>query len=689
MRLPQTGELFEGKYQIRQALGEGGFATVFHATDTEIEREVAIKVLAPRDGEYPGGIVARFMREARVIAGLQDPHTIKLFEFGESADGLLYMVFQYVSGIDLAELLRRRGPLSPAVAIHIARQVLFALNEAHAAGVLHRDIKPANVLVHSYMGDEFTVKLLDFGIAKVESGVGGPSITKTGAIVGTPRYMAPEQIFGEELAPPCDIYSLGLVMYEMLVGRPAVVGSKDEMLRAQVSDQPFILPYDVAWPSLRQVVERMLARPPNARFQSAREVIGALDYAQQDPSGLPSSGVTPWSSGNGHALAPISTEPRAPSAVSATRPAAMTRQSRTILSVGLSLCVAVAAAVYALSRPDRAEDSSVATPQEIPTALLEAPPAPYRPPPPMNDVEVDASMAPDVGVELARAIEPKSDGCGKSYTWSKAKPLLVSTGTARRQAHAFLPIRYDPNKRYPVVVVLQPRFGQVHHYATRTQLRAMAYDEGKVIVLGLEPSDMMAPWNDPDDIELLRHLVPTAAENFCLDRSRVYAVGTGAGGQMARELACALPLSGIATSGDSEHLDSTSCAANPPVPMLAIFGRDDRFVPMKGGVGCTGIEFLSADDHDEIWRARNGCGAQPTKWLDEDGSFCNVWTCDEAPYGSCRAAGGHYLHKSRWEVMDPASCASSTLKLSAGRTAWKFFQAHGRVLDVHEPPAGN
>ena len=153
MELPAPGQLFQRKYKLQEVLGRGGFAAVYRATDVEIGRDVAIKVLAPGEDGYSSGIASRFMREARVIGGFQDPHTITMFEFGRSDDGLLFMVFEYVKGQDLSKAIRTRGPMPQEDVVHILGQVLQSLREAHAAGVLHRDIKPANILVYDYMGD--------------------------------------------------------------------------------------------------------------------------------------------------------------------------------------------------------------------------------------------------------------------------------------------------------------------------------------------------------------------------------------------------------------------------------------------------------------------------------------------------------------------------------------------------------
>lgn len=731
MQLPQPGQSFERKYVIRQTLGEGGFAMVYRATDEEIQRDVAIKILTPRDGSYPKKVVARFMREARVIAGLQDPHTIKLFEFGESSEGLLYMVFQYVSGLDLLTIVRRRGPLEPSIVAHVTAQVLSALAEAHAAGILHRDIKPANILIHEYMGDEYNVKLLDFGIAKIEDNPGNASLTKTGALIGTPRYMAPEQVFGEQMGPWSDIYSLGLVAYEMLVGQPAVGGTKEQMLRAHISEEPILLPYDVAWLSLRQVIERMLARMPRDRFQSASAAHKALRFAMANPQNpLPSGAVSgnvitgpipalPYSSGayeppdghfssgfvtpnpdfsSGH-LTPhpdfssghLTPHPDFGSGASYTTGAGHSSgslrsqdseetppaNSRGIIAGGIALSIVVAGLAVYFSRAE----PPVAEPGEVPDVLLTVKDEPK----PTADRDTGTVSAADAATPPA--IDPlpvaTRDGCGNEYHWQDERFMRVEAGNGR-SVQVFLPKRYRPQKKYPVVIALQSSKWDIKQYVHRAHLHQLA-NRQQAIILGPEPADRYAPWVAADDIEVLRAVVPQAAERFCIDQGRVFVVGTGAGGTMARDLACQMPLSGIATTGDGELVNSHSCVPSVPVPMLWIIGKQDFFAPLAGGRGCAGGDFLSADEHDELWTERYRCDGAKKEWFNKRGTQCWSWECRDATYGACRAAGGHYLKDTSWDVLDPAGCKAPMLDLSVGPTVWEFFETHGKRLEVPEP----
>ena len=270
-QLPLLDDLIADKYRLHEVIGEGGFGRVYRASTVGTEREVAIKVLKPGNDGYDVKRAARFFRELRAIAKLEEPTTVTLYDHGKTDDGLLYMVCEYVEGQDLEEVLRQRGRLSDGEVVHILRQVLRSLIEAHELDILHRDLKPANIRIHSYGDDPLRVKVLDFGLAKSLARNETP-LTAQGKAVGTPRYMAPEQLFGRKLTPATDIFSLGLVAYEALQGPSSTIAygftAKTEPLKLAKRDG-----VDRA---LRRVVNRMLRPEPEQRFPTARAVLVAL-----------------------------------------------------------------------------------------------------------------------------------------------------------------------------------------------------------------------------------------------------------------------------------------------------------------------------------------------------------------------------------------------------------------------------
>ncbi len=272
------GQIIAGRYRIQSVLGVGGHAAVYLAQQEGLQRQVAIKVLNTADAPKLDVLMKRFEQEARLISQLRDPHTITMYDFGQTPEGMLYMVQEYVEGEDLAHLFKREGQLEPERVVKIVQQLLSSLQEAHALGVLHRDIKPQNIMVYTHVGRRDQIKLLDFGIAKM-AGEAGQDWTAEGSLVGTPRYIAPERIRGKKLSPSSDIYAVGLVAYELLTGRRVMEGKKGiAALQAQLSDPSTKLSPSLPIPgALRAIVNRMMEKEVPRRYSNAEEVLSDLE----------------------------------------------------------------------------------------------------------------------------------------------------------------------------------------------------------------------------------------------------------------------------------------------------------------------------------------------------------------------------------------------------------------------------
>jgi eukaryotic-like serine/threonine-protein kinase len=279
-RDPLVGTVLDQRFRIDRQLAAGGFGAIYRATDVRSDAEVALKVLHPQMARDQA-VVARFRREGATLSNLRDPHTITAYELGEAADGTLYIVMELLHGESLYEQYRATGRLSWRRVVHIARGVCSSLAEAHAAGVVHRDLKPANIHLERRGDDLDFVKVLDFGIAKIVQGGEHDrrELTQAGHMIGTVDYMSPEQMVGGEMTPRSDIYTLGIVMYEMIAGHTPFpeAQSATAILAAVLTRTPEPLSRHAnVPPALEQIVARCLAREPQSRFGDISELDDAL-----------------------------------------------------------------------------------------------------------------------------------------------------------------------------------------------------------------------------------------------------------------------------------------------------------------------------------------------------------------------------------------------------------------------------
>ena len=284
-----------GSYQLGELLGRGGMGEVYKATHRMLARPAAIKLIRPeiasaRTGERGRMVVKRFHREAEAAATLRSPHTVELYDFGETEDGTLYFAMELLEGMDLESLIRQKGPMPASRVIYLLGQVCESLEEAHAHGMIHRDIKPANIHVGRVGLREDFVKVLDFGLVTSVAGASDDRslATAVGQIHGTPAYMAPEMATGQTADARSDLYALGCVAYFMLTGRLVFEGGTPvQILARRLSEEP-VPPSartEMAIPAeLERVVLACIARRPEDRPQSATELGRSL-------AAVP---VTPW-----------------------------------------------------------------------------------------------------------------------------------------------------------------------------------------------------------------------------------------------------------------------------------------------------------------------------------------------------------------------------------------------------------
>ena len=280
--LPDIGDVLDDTYELVSVMGTGGFGAVYRARQLNMNRDVALKMLVASGPKFEE-MAKRFRREVMAIRNLTHPNTVRVFDFHDDPDGLLYYTMEALDGKTLSEELEERGPMAPRRVKRVVRQVLKSLSEAHSFNIVHRDLKPGNVMLVDMHGETDFVKVLDFGIAKMlddrnEEGERLEQLTSAGILVGTLRYMAPEQIAGESLGAHTDLYALGLISVEMLTGESVFAGTgRWDLLQQQISDDPVDIPAQVLNSGLGPVVTRCLQKDRDKRFRSTEAVLEMLD----------------------------------------------------------------------------------------------------------------------------------------------------------------------------------------------------------------------------------------------------------------------------------------------------------------------------------------------------------------------------------------------------------------------------
>ena len=324
---PIVGTVIAGKYRIDAVLGRGGMGAVYRATHVMLNKTVAVKTIN-RDLIESAEMVQRFQREARAATSLEHPNIVAVYDLGQADDGGLYIAMEFVKGVDLKDVIRASGPMPAARIVPLLAQVASALARAHRNHIVHRDLKPQNLVIATDANGQERVKLLDFGIAKTLE-EGATQLTADGYSLGTPQYMAPEQAMGEQVDGRADIYALGVILYEMLVGDvPFNAASAPAVLVKHLNEAPeppsHRRPDLRIPPALEAVALRCLEKDPANRFQTAEEFGAALERSV--PAGAPGdAGVTSRGATvivSGQALtAPVAAGPRSDLAPATPAPA--------------------------------------------------------------------------------------------------------------------------------------------------------------------------------------------------------------------------------------------------------------------------------------------------------------------------------------------------------------------------------
>lgn len=292
--------MLSGRYRLDAKVGQGGMGVVYRGVDLVMQRPVAVKLVRSREGvRIDEAITGRFLREAKHTARIQHDNIIDVFDLGRGEEGDLFFVMELLEGQTLSQMLQQRERLDPALATHIGAQIADALDAAHRGGIVHRDLKPANVMLIARGQDPCFVKVLDFGVAKAHAaGEAETALTRTGVLVGTIEYMAPEQILGRAVDGRTDIYSLGVLLYRTITGTnpfrdphmPAMIHNHLNVMPEPMQSR---LPATKISLALERAIERCMRKEPERRFATMAEVSRALrDSLSADPDELPELGVT-------------------------------------------------------------------------------------------------------------------------------------------------------------------------------------------------------------------------------------------------------------------------------------------------------------------------------------------------------------------------------------------------------------
>lgn len=489
-RDPLIDRTLGGRYRLETLIGRGGFGAVYRARQITLDRPVAVKINLHL---HRPDLIARFKREAQVMARLRHPGCVTLLDYGEESDGIIYMVQEFIRGTPLSHIIDATGPLTIPRAAAIVDQVLAALAAAHKVGVVHRDIKPSNIMLVTDHGKE-DIRVLDFGIAKLfDSDLDETRLTDSGRVIGTPAYMAPEQIRSHEIGPPTDIYATGVLLFHLLTGcKPFLGSSVFDIYRQHLETPPptgaHHLP-DV----LQHIIDRAMAKDPAARYANAQTMRDALTaaLASLDDTALTAAPAAPDTIESGPPTA-MATPEATPSTHTGRQdtptPHSHIRPGYAIAAALLAAAILGAWAWTTSESPSPSSEPATALPAH---SLLgrslpdqDAAPAPDATaipdaqPTPAIDAIVDAMPAPpapDAAPDAAPVQKPPSIPAWRQEI-SRGRRAIASQKFDDAEAHFKEAARQAPKR-------IEPRLelGRLYYNQAKYALSARAYSEAYAI----------------------------------------------------------------------------------------------------------------------------------------------------------------------------------------------------------------
>ena len=526
-----------GNYRVSRELGRGGMGMVYAAEHVQLGRPAALKMLLPQLSADPT-IVQRFFNEARAASAIEHPGIVAVYDYGTHTNGGAYIVMELLKGESLQQRLSR-GPMSPSEAASIVAQVAGALAAAHARGIVHRDLKPDNIFLvpNELVAGGIQVKVLDFGIAKLAGEQSGGMKTQTGALIGTPAYMSPEQCMGRsDLDHRTDLYSLGCVFYHMLCGRPPFVSDQGTgmILAAHMRDaaeDPRAISAGVPAP-LAAITMRLLEKDPAKRYQTAAEVRSALVDAGAAAPPTKAPVHTPVPSGYEPTIAPIAVTTNSGAAAQMLTPAptssAKPRGKGMWIGIAAVLAVGAGIAVFVAtqkgdSHPDPAKVAASEPAVPAPAAPVPAAPAPAPAAPvPAAPLPV-APGAPAVAppLETCPAGQQRDDDtqghcCWPDQAWSSARNKCIGKPTCPKGFVAKGEACAEPPPVVPAASVSPERFGVAASTVKAGEPVALVFPEPLKAKTGEQYWAAIVAVGQPDSEWGVWAYVPDAARRMVL-----------------------------------------------------------------------------------------------------------------------------------------------------------------------------
>lgn len=649
----EPGLIIQSRYRLDTQIGEGGFGTVWRATQLGVERVVALKFL--RTDLAPDARL-RFEREAKALGMLNHPGCVTLYDFGITAAGQPFLATEFVHGESLSAWRRREHSLNEV--LDVGRQLAAALAHAHRHHLIHRDLKPSNVMITRDDDGAMRVKVLDFGVARVAGDV-WPDITKTGVVIGTPGFMSPEQLIGGELSAKTDLYALGVLLFELVEGRPPFEAETTLKLamRHLKEDAPPMTSGPVA---LRTLVDQLLSRHPDDRPATARHVADILRGIDANAEAKPVASLREEA---------VTVLQRAATTPFESRQLVRRKPSAgTVALIGLAIVALIGFVITLVQMTDTTDNTE---PKSDLSRVL-------KPVKSSNEADVGAEKAPevpdvpdvpdvsDVGQERGTA------GCGKRVSGRGLIELTEIDGLSRRTVDVFVPTSYDPDEPRPAVVLLHDTLESSVQIVSGKGFGRRANASNVILILPRDPS-LKSPWRGGNAVERAVADIETVKNRLCVDPDQLFVFGNAVAGSGVDEMLCQADFAGAAVSGHRLKRKERMCKGGAAVPYL-IFHQMKGFEPPEGGKDCLNEERASIDEHNALLIERNRCKDR-RKVSTYKGSECFTWTCEQ-DLVSCRVDGGR-----PWRGEGRLPCEGKAADFPYLDTVWDFFFDRASMFD--------